>query len=249
MTLLPGICRTPARSVRRDRNNRRRSGAVPRILFVMACMSISFHKAQADQIRGLVTIGMQRVFEEVSPAFEMASSRILDVQFASTPDIAKRVQAGEAADFIILSRTGADGLIRSGMVRATNCFVLGGSSIAVAVPAERAKPDISTAERLKIALLAASALAYTDPASGGPSGIEFAKVLEHLGIAEQVRPKTKFPPPGGLVGELLARGDADIGVQQSTELSSFRGVEVVGLLPSEFQIVTLNMPLLSQSTR
>jgi molybdate transport system substrate-binding protein len=58
------------------------------------------------------------------------------------------------------------------------------------------------------------------------------------GIAEQVRPKTKFPPPGGLVGQILAREEADIGVQQSTELSSFRGVDVVGLLPSEFQIVT-----------
>ena len=93
-------------------------------------------------------------------------------------------------------------------------------------------------QRLRSALLAAQAIAYTDPASGGPSGIQFAKVLEHLGIAEQVRPKTKFPPAGGFVGEILARGEADIGIQQSTELSSFRGVDVVGLLPSEFQIVT-----------
>ena len=84
---------------------------------------------------------MQRVFEEVRPEFEMASGRVLDVQFASTANIAKRIQAGEAADFIILSRTGADSLIRSGLVPATDCFVLGGSSIAVAVPAERAKPD------------------------------------------------------------------------------------------------------------
>ena len=201
-------------------------------------MSISYHDAQADEIRGLVTIGMQRVFEEVRPAFETASGRTLDVQFASTPDIAKRVQAGEAADFIILSRTAADGLIKSGMVPATSCFVLGGSSIAVAVPAGRPKPDVSTAEKLRSVLLSAKAIAYTDPTSGGPSGIQFAKVLERLGIAEQVRPKTKFPPPGGLVGEILARGDADIGIQQSTEVSSFRGLDVVGLLPNEFQIVT-----------
>jgi molybdate transport system substrate-binding protein len=200
-------------------------------------MSMAYD-AQADQIRGLVTIGMQRVFEEVRPAFETASGRTLDTQFASTPDIAKRIQAGETADFIILSRTAADNLIKSGMVPATNCFVLGGSSIAVAVPVGRPKPDVSTAERLKSVLLAAKAIAYTDPASGGPSGIQFAKVLEHLGIAEQVGPKTKFPPPGGLVGQILAREEADIGVQQSTELSSFRGVDVVGLLPSEFQTVT-----------
>jgi len=181
---------------------------------------------------------MKRVFEEVRPGFETASGRRLDVQFASSPDIAKRVQEGEAADFTIISRTAADGLVNSGIVPVSNRFVLGGSSIAVAVPAGRPKPDVSTPERLRSALLAAEAIAYTDPASGGPSGIQFTKVLEHLGIAEQVRPKTKFPPAGGFVGEILARGEADIGIQQSTELSSFRGVDVVGLLPSEFQIVT-----------
>jgi molybdate transport system substrate-binding protein len=201
-------------------------------------MGLSYQEAQADQIRGLVTIGMQRVFEEVRPAFETVSGRTFDVQFASTPDIANRIQAGEAADFIILARTAADTLIKSGMVLATNCFVLGGSSIAVAVPAGRAKPEVSTAESLKSALLAAQVVAYTEPASGGPSGIQFAKVLESLGIAEEVRRKTKFPPAGGFVGEMLARGEADIGIQQSTELSSFGGVEVVGLLPAKFQIVT-----------
>jgi molybdate transport system substrate-binding protein len=211
---------------------------VHRVLSLLICLSIPYLEARADEIRGLVTIGMQRVFEEVRPAFERASARTLNVQFASSPDIAKLVEEGEAADFIIISRTAADGLIKSGIVPASNHFVLGGSSIAVAVPAGRSKPDVSTAERLRSVLLAAKAIAYTDPASGGPSGIQFAKVLERLGIAEQVRPKTKFPPAGGLVGEILARGEADVGIQQSTELSSFRGVDVVGLLPSEFQIVT-----------
>jgi molybdate transport system substrate-binding protein len=213
-------------------------GAVRRVLSLLICLTIPSLNARADEIRGLVTIGMQRVFEEVRPAFETASGRRLHVQFASSPDIAERVQEGEAADFIIISRTAADGLINRGTVPASNRFVLGGSSITVAVPAGRPKPDVSTPERLRSALLAAQAIAYTDPASGGPSGIQFAKVLEHLGIAEQVRPKTKFPPAGGFVGEILARGEADIGIQQSTELSSFRGVDVVGLLPSEFQIVT-----------
>ena len=212
--------------------------AVRRVLYLLTCLTIPSLDARADEIKGLVTIGMQRVIEAVRPSFETASGRTLDVQFASSPDIAKRVQEGEAADFIIISRAAADGLINSGILPANNRFVLGGSSIAVAVPAGRSKPHVSTAERLRSALLAAKAVAYTDPASGGPSGIQFAKVLERLGIAEQVTPKTKFPPAGGFVGEILARGEADIGIQQSTELSSFRGVDVVGLLPSEFQIVT-----------
>jgi molybdate transport system substrate-binding protein len=203
LTAHGGADPSPARSVTCDCDDRRRSGAARRVLLLLAFMIMAGHDAQADQIRGLVTIGMQRVFEEVRPEFETASGRTLDVQFASTANIGKRIQAGEAADFIILARTAADSLIKSGLVPATDCFVLGGSSIAVAVPAGRPKPDVSSAERLKRALLAANAVAYTNPASGGPSGIQFAKVLEHLGIAEEVRPKTKFPPPGGLVGQTL----------------------------------------------
>jgi molybdate transport system substrate-binding protein len=81
-------------------------------------------------------------------------------------------------------------------------------------------------------------ISFTDPASRGPSGLQFEKVLRRLGIAEQVRGKTRFPLFGGRVGDILARGDADIGIQQATELSGFAGVDVVGPLPREFQVVT-----------
>jgi molybdate transport system substrate-binding protein len=124
-------------------------GAVPRVVSVLICLTIPYLHARADEIRGFVTIGMKRVFEEVRPGFETASGRRLNVQFASSPDIAKRVQEGEAADFTIISRTAADGLVNSGIVPASNRFVLGGSSIVVAVPAGRPKPDVSTPERLR----------------------------------------------------------------------------------------------------
>lgn len=91
---------------------------------------------------------------------------------------------------------------------------------------------------MKDALLAARTISFTDPASGGPSGLQFEKILQRLGIAEQIRARTRFPPFGGRVGDILARGDADIGVQQATELSGFAGVDVVGPLPQEFQVVT-----------
>lgn len=204
-------------------------------LVFVACSSL---QARADEIRALVTIGMQRVFEDVKPAFEAASGRRLDVRFASSPDIVKRVQDGEPADFVIGSRTAIDSLIKAGRVAPGRHVVLGKSSIAVAVPAGRPKPDISSAESLKGALLAAKMISFTDPASGGPSGVHFVKVLERLAIADQVGSKIKFPPAGGFVGDILARGEADIGFQQFTELSSFRGVDVVGPLPQEFQIIT-----------
>jgi molybdate transport system substrate-binding protein len=204
--------------------------------FLLAAL-LSSH-ARADETRGLVTIGMQRLFDDVRPAFEAAYGQKLNIEFASTADIAKRVQDGEIADFVITSRAGVDSLIKTGSVTLGNQFALVGSSIAVAVPSGHPKPDISTVETLKSALVAARTVSFTDPASGGPSGIHLAKVLGQLGIADQVRAKTKFPPAGGAVGDILARGEADIGIQQMAELSSFNGVDVVGPLPRELQSIT-----------
>jgi molybdate transport system substrate-binding protein len=209
-----------------------------RLLFLLLCAVFLPSHAGADEARGLVTIGMRRLFDDVRPDFEAAYGQKLSVEFASTLDIAKRVQVGEITDFVITSRAGVDSLIKAGLVTASQHFALVGSSIAVAVPAGHPKPDISTVEALKRALLAARTVSFTDPASGGPSGIHLEKVLGQLGIAEQVRAKTKFPPAGGAVGDILARAEADIGIQQMAELSFFNGVDVVGPLPSEIQSVT-----------
>jgi molybdate transport system substrate-binding protein len=200
---------------------------------------LSFHaQVHADEARGLITIGMQRVFEDVKPAFKAASKHKLNVEYASTSDIAKRVRDGELVDFVITSRAGVNALTEIGKVTTGNHFMLAGSPIAAAVPEGHPKPDISTVDALKHTLLAARAISYTDPASGGPSGMHLSKVLEQLGIADQVRAKTKFPPSGGPVGDILANGGADIGIQQMAELSLFKGVDLIGPLPSELQLVT-----------
>jgi molybdate transport system substrate-binding protein len=190
------------------------------------------------ETRALVTIGMQRLFADVRPAFEAAYGETLSVEFASTLDVVKRLQGGEVADFVIVSSAGVDSLIKSGSVTVDRRFALVGSSIAVAVPAGHPKPDISTVEGLKRALLAARTVSFTDPASGGPSGVHLEKILARLGIAEQVKAKTRHPPSGGAVGDILATGGADIGIQQMAELSSFDGVDVVGPLPGEIQSIT-----------
>jgi molybdate transport system substrate-binding protein len=209
-----------------------------RLLSALLCVAFLPFHAQAGEAQGLVTIGMQRLFEDVRPDFEAAHGQKLAVEFASTLDIVKRVEVGEIADFLMISRAGVDSLIKTGLVAEDQHFALVGSSIAVAVPAGHPKPDISTVEALKRALLAARTVSFTNPASGGPSGIHLEKVLKQLGIADQVTAKTKFPPAGGAVGDVLARAEADIGIQQMAELSSFAGVDVVGPLPSEIQSVT-----------
>jgi molybdate transport system substrate-binding protein len=99
------------------------------------------------------------------------------------------------------------------------------------------KPDISTAEALRRTLLSAKAVAYSDPAGGGGSGIHFAKVLQRLGIADQVNAKAKLGS-GTLNGEVVARGDADIAIQQIPELTGVAGIDIVGPLPGELQLMT-----------
>jgi molybdate transport system substrate-binding protein len=205
----------------------------------LAASLISFSSfACADDARALITIGMRRVFDRVLPPFEVVSERRFRVEYASTIDIAQRVMDGEQADLIVASRAGVDRLIGAGKVMNDAQFDLGGSRIVVAVPKGRPLPDISSVEEVKNALLQAKAVSYTDPASGGPSGIQMERLLERLGISREVNAKTRFPPSGGAVGEILARGEADIGIQQAVELTSFPGVDVVGPLPPEMQTVT-----------
>ena len=208
------------------------------LLFLLANSMTLISTARAEEPRGLVTIGMHRVFDRVMPAFEAASGRKFRIEYASTIEIAQRVMGGERADFVVASRAGIDKLIGVQKVAEDRQFDLGGSRIVVAVPKGRTAPDISNAEAVKDALLAAKTVSFTDPASGGPSGIQMARVLERLGISEQVNAKTRFPPAGGPVGDILGRSEADIGIQQSVELTSYPGVDVVGPLPPEMQVVT-----------
>lgn len=222
--------------MRRSRNAVLRS-AIGLLLLIANSMSFS-SKARADEPRALVTIGMHRVFDKVLPAFEAASGRNFRIEYASTIEIAQRILGGERADLVVASRAGATRLVAAKKLTEDSLFDLGGSRIVVAVPHGRSRPDISNVEGVKNALLAAKAVSYTDPASGGPSGIHMARMLELLGISLQVNAKTRFPQAGGPVGEILAAGEADIGIQQSVELTAYPGVDLVGPLPDEMQIVT-----------
>ena len=131
-----------------------------------------------------------------------------------------------------------DSLIKAGKLQPGSDVGLARSSVGVAVRKGAAKPDISTPEALKRALIAARAISYTNPAFGGASGVHFSKVIERLGIADEMKAKTKFPPEGGLTGRLLVTGEAEIAVQQIGELISVEGVDVLGPLPGDLQSVT-----------
>jgi molybdate transport system substrate-binding protein len=194
-------------------------------------------KAEAAELTVLSAFGMQSVLEDLGPKFERATGHTLAISFATGGATVKRAQDGETADVIIALRQGIDGLVKDGKAMTDNVTVLARSGIVVVVRKGAPKPDISSPDALKRTLLAAKSLSYVDPASGGASGIHFAKVLERLGIANEMQAKTVFPNPKtpAEVGVVVANGEAEIGVHVIQEVISVAGIDVVGPLPGDLQ--------------
>jgi molybdate transport system substrate-binding protein len=184
------------------------------------------------------SIGVRSAAEQLFRIFETKNSCPLAVTWGTAPMLVARIEAGETADVLILSRAGIDALRNRGKIAAGSDVTLAGSGVAIAVKAGAPKPDISTSQALKMTLLKARSIAYSEPAAGGASGVYFAKLLERMGIAEQMKPKTRFPPAGGFSGELLLTGEAELAVQQKPELLHVAGIEIVGFLPGDLNLVT-----------
>ena len=185
------------------------------------------------------SIGVRSAAEELFRKFEKHNGNRLAVTWGTAPMLVARIEGGErGADVLILSRAGIDALLKQGRILSGSDVTLAGSGVAIAVKAGAPKPDISTAEALKQTLLNAKSIAYSEPSAGGASGVYFAKLLERMGLAEQMRPKTKYPPAGGFSAELLLTGEAELAVQQKPELLHVSGVEIVGFLPGDLNLVT-----------
>jgi molybdate transport system substrate-binding protein len=185
------------------------------------------------------TIGMQAAVEQLLPQLEAASGCTLAFTWATAPMLVRRLQAGERADVMILNRAGIETMVDEGRIAAGSPVKLAGSPVALAVKAGARRPDISTPEALRRTLLAVKSISYTDPAAGGASGVYFAQLLERLGIAREVNAKNTYPPPGGFSGALLLSGEAELAIQQKPELLHIAGIEVIGLLPGELNMVTV----------
>jgi len=153
--------------------------------------------------------------------------------------LVKRLEGGETADVMILSRPGLDSLSQQGRIVSGSEATLASSGVAVAVRSGAPRPDISTAEALKQTLLACKCISYTHPDAGGASGVYFAKLIERMGIADEMKAKTRYPPSGGFSAALLVTGEAELAVQQKPELMCVAGAEIVGLLPGDLNIVTV----------
>ena len=163
----------------------------------------------------------------------------VDVQYGPSAQLTKRLADGEAADAAVLTGPGFDELAKLGKMIAASRLAIVRSATMLAVKRGTPHPDISTVEKFKQAMLAAKSVAFSGP-GGGTSGVHVANVLERLGIAEPMKPKIVLGPggPAGLIGNYLLRGEAEIGIQQDSELMSVPGIDIVGPLPGEIGLVT-----------
>jgi molybdate transport system substrate-binding protein len=196
--------------------------------------------ASSIEIKVLSTTAMKTTFEELSGPFERLTGNRLAVDLGPSTRLEKRLGDGEAADMAIVSGNGAQDLVAAGKIAAGSTVHICDSSIGIAVQKGAPKPDISSVESFKRAMLAAKSIACSKPVGGGQSGAHMAKVFEQLGIADAMAAKAHYGAGGaaGLAGLVVLRGEAEIGIQQMAELMAVDGIDVVGPLPAPLQSVT-----------
>ena len=183
----------------------------------------------------LCTNGVKSVMLDLVPAFERATGSKLAITWGSANGLLQELDAGAGGDLVILTAEAIEDLIKQGKVVAGSRVDIARSGIGVAVRKGAGKPDIGSPEALKRALLAAKSVAHSKT---GMSGIYFPTVLARLGIADEMKSKIVTPDPGTPVGEVVANGGAEIGIQQISELLPVAGVEIVGPLPAALQKIT-----------
>jgi molybdate transport system substrate-binding protein len=184
-----------------------------------------------NTVRMLSTLGLMGAMRQVSSAFETATGIHIDADFAPTLALLARLRAGEGADLVILTREGLDEAIGEGRVVKASAVDLARSYVGLAVRAGHAHPDIASEGALREALLGAHAVAYSRL---GASGIYFAALIERLGIAAEINARAIIVQQG-FTAERLVSGEADLAVQQISELKQVGGIEVVGPIPPELQ--------------
>lgn len=181
------------------------------------------------------SMATRQVLAELAAIWQRSSGIEVSIESVGGVDAAKRVQAGEAFDGVVLASDAIDKLIAGGQVLAGSRYDLVHSSVAVAVKAGTPLPDISTEAALRSAIEAAPTIGY----STGPSGVALVKLFERWGIWDALQPRIVQAPAGIPVGTLVARGEVALGFQQLSELMHLEGITVVGTLPEAVGITTI----------
>ena len=185
-------------------------------------------------LRCISSMATQSILAQLVVAYAERTGQDVSMQSVGGVDAAKRVQAGEAFDVVLLASDAIKRLIALGRLVQCGRVDWANCPVAIAVPCTAAAPDIGDEAALKQAVLAAPSISY----STGPSGTHLAQLFERWGIADAVKPKLVIPPSGTSVGSLIASGQVALGFQQLSELLNVCGVQVVGHLPVDVAFIT-----------
>ncbi|MGI9149987.1 MAG: substrate-binding domain-containing protein [Limnohabitans sp.] len=185
-------------------------------------------------LRGISSMATKALLADLTQAYLAQTGVTLQIESVGGVDAAKRVQAGEALDVVLLASDAIDRLMAAGAVQPGSRSDWVRSPVAVAVPAGAAHPDLSNEAAVKAAVLASPTLSY----STGPSGVYLESLFARWGIADEVKARIVVPPPGTPVGALVASGQAALGFQQLSELIALPGIDVLGTLPADVAFIT-----------
>jgi molybdate transport system substrate-binding protein len=191
---------------------------------------------QAAEIKVISTQATEQAYREVMPIFEKTTGHKVTTVFTGTLDVEKRLASGEHFDVLIMSGPSIEQHLKDGMLAPDSRVTFGTSAgIGLAVRPGLAKPNISTLDALKKTLLDARSIGLAT----GPSGKYMLALFDRLGIANELKAKTKITPSGVFVGNFITSGEVDMGFQQISELARFEGIDYVGPLPDEVQEYTV----------
>lgn len=184
-----------------------------------------------DMVRVLSTLALRGAIGALAEKYQAASGTRIEADFAPTLKLLDRLKQGETADVLILTQEGLAGLAEQGSVVRESCIDLARSWVGLAVKAGAPHPDISTEAHLRETLLAARSVAYS---RFGASGVYFAQLILQMGIAEEINARATVVPQG-FTAERIVSGEADVAIQQLSELKQIKGIEIVGPLPLHLQ--------------
>jgi molybdate transport system substrate-binding protein len=194
-------------------------------------------RAESAELKVLSAGAVKKIVSELAEDFQRESGHTVTIASGTAGQLRDKVAQGEAADVVIVTDTALEQLQTANAVITDTRADIARTGVGVAVREGAPRPDISTPEHFKEAVLAAKSIVYTDPSIGATSGIHVAGLLQRLGIAEAVKPKTVLWP-GGYAAEALVKGQADLCIHQISEIMPVKGVTLVGPLPRELQKIT-----------
>ena len=209
------------------------------LMTIVAAIALATSPAPAAEINAFVSTAIKAATDEILPPFERANGHTIRASYAPSGALVPRFLRGEPVDIFLTDAPALDELIKQGKIAGGRVDLVR-TGIAIAVKKGAPKPDVSTPEALKRALLAAKSVGHASPAGGSITGGHVQSVFRQLGIADEMTPKVKMSMggPNSRVSVLVSSGEAEIGLQQASELYDNPEVEVIGMLPASLQQTT-----------